>query len=38
MTDSTFSTTKIKKRIGFQFTNIDVTIKKYANWFIADQC
>ena len=37
MTQSTFSTTKIEKTIGFQFTDIDVTINKYANWFIADQ-
>ena len=36
MTQSTFSTTKIEKTIGFQFTDIDVTINKYANWFIAD--
>jgi nucleoside-diphosphate-sugar epimerase len=37
MTESTFSTAKIEKTLGFQFTEIDVTINKYANWFIADQ-
>ncbi|MBC8265580.1 MAG: NAD-dependent epimerase/dehydratase family protein [Flavobacteriales bacterium] len=37
MTDSAYSTTKIDNAIGFQFTDIDVTIKKYADWFIADQ-
>ena len=37
MTDSTFSTAKIEGILGFQFTDINVTIKKYANWFLADQ-
>lgn len=31
-----FSNAKIEKKIGFKFTDIDTTIKKYANWFIAD--
>ena len=37
MTDSSYSTTKIISAIDFNFTDIDVTIKKYADWFIADQ-
>ena len=37
MTESTFSTVKIEAKIGFQFTDIDITIKKYTDWFIADQ-
>lgn len=37
MTDRAYSSDKIKSILGFQFTNIDVTINKYANWFIADQ-
>ncbi len=37
MTNSRFSTTKIEKVLGHQFINIDVTIKKYADWFISDQ-
>ena len=37
MTDRTFSAAKIKEALGFQFTNIDVTINKYANWFIANK-
>ena len=37
MTKSSFSTDKIQAKIGFQFTNIDATINKYANWFISDQ-
>jgi len=36
MTSSTYNTSKIEKMINFQFTDIDVTIKKYAAWFIAD--
>jgi dihydroflavonol-4-reductase len=36
MTSSTFDTSKIEKMINFQFTDIDTTIKKYADWFIAD--
>ena len=37
MTDSSYSTTKIISAIDFNFTDIDVTIKKYADWFITDQ-
>ncbi len=37
MTNSTYTTSKIEKAIGFEFTDIDVSIKKYANWFLADQ-
>ena len=37
MTESIFSTVKIEQKLGFQFTDINITIKKYANWFIADQ-
>jgi len=37
MTESSFSASKIKSALSFQFTEIDVTIKKYANWFISDQ-
>ena len=37
MTNSSYSTTKIISAIDFNFTDIDVTIKKYADWFIADQ-
>ena len=36
MTDGTYSTEKIKKEIDFQFTEIETTIEKYANWFLAD--
>jgi hypothetical protein len=36
MTDGTYSTEKIKKEIDFQFTAIETTIQKYANWFLAD--
>jgi dihydroflavonol-4-reductase len=36
MTNSSFSTAKIKEFINFNFTDIDVTIKKYADWFIKD--
>jgi len=36
MTRSSYNTSKIEKMINFQFTNIDTTIKKYVNWFIAD--
>ena len=36
MTSSAFNTSKIEKMINFQFTDMDVTIKKYADWFIAD--
>ena len=36
MTNGTYSTTKIKSAIEFQFTDIDSTIKKYCDWFIAD--
>lgn len=37
MTNSSYTTSKIEKAIGFQFTDIDYSIKKYADWFIADQ-
>ena len=37
MTESIFSTSKIEETIEFEFTDIDSTINKYANWFIADQ-
>ena len=36
MTDGVYSTEKIKKVINFEFTSIDSTIEKYANWFLAD--
>jgi len=36
MTNSSFSTTKIKEVINFNFTDIDTTIKKYADWFLKD--
>jgi nucleoside-diphosphate-sugar epimerase len=36
MRNSSYETSKIKKMMNFQFTEIDTTIKKYANWFIAD--
>ena len=36
MTNSSFSTAKIKEFINFNFTDIDATIKKYADWFIKD--
>ncbi len=36
MMESSYSTAKIKKLISFKFTDIDATIKKYADWFIAD--
>ena len=36
MTNSAFSTAKIKEAINFNFTDIDATIKKYADWFIKD--
>mgnify|MGYP003956575361 CR=1 FL=1 len=37
MTNSAYSTVKIEDTLGFQFTDINVTINKYANWFIVDQ-
>ena len=37
MIQNTFSAAKIKEILGFQFTDIDITISKYANWFLADQ-
>lgn len=37
MTDNSYSTTKITNAIDFDFMDIDITIKKYADWFIADQ-
>ncbi len=36
MTNSTYSTAKIQEKIRFEFTNIDATIKKYADWFLKD--
>ena len=36
MTNSTYSTAKIKNAIDFNFTDMDATIKKYSDWFIAD--
>lgn len=36
MTSKSFSTAKIKEFINFNFTDIDSTIKKYADWFIKD--
>ena len=36
MTNSAYSTAKIKKTIGLEFTNIDDSIKKYADWFLKD--
>ena len=36
MTNSAYSTAKIKKKIGLEFTNIDDSIKKYADWFLKD--
>jgi nucleoside-diphosphate-sugar epimerase len=36
MISSAFSNAKIKKKIGFKFTDFDLTIKKYANWFLSD--
>ena len=37
MTQSSFSNDKIKDALSFKFTDIDHTISKYANWFLADQ-
>ena len=36
MRNSEFSNKKIQLTIGFIFTDIDTTIKKYSDWFIAD--
>jgi len=36
MKKNTYSNTKIKKTLGFKFTDINVTINKYADWFILD--
>ena len=36
MINSTYSTVKIKNAIDFNFTDMDTTIKKYSDWFIAD--
>ena len=36
MRSNTYSTKKIEAMLGYQFTDMDATIKKYANWFIAD--
>ena len=37
MSNRKFSTEKIKSALDFQFKDINDTIKKYANWFVADQ-
>ncbi len=37
MSTSTYSSAKIKEILNFKFTDIDLTINKYANWFISDQ-
>lgn len=37
MTNNKFSSDKIQKILGFQFTDINITIKKYSSWFIEDQ-
>jgi nucleoside-diphosphate-sugar epimerase len=37
MIKKSYDNTKIKEAIGFQFTTIDDTILKYANWFIETQ-
>ena len=36
MTESVYSTEKIIKTIGFIFTDIDITIKRYCDWYIKD--
>ena len=36
MTDSSYSTEKIIKTMGFIFTDIDITIKRYCDWYIKD--
>jgi len=36
MTNSSYSTEKIIKTIGFIFTDIDTTIKRYCDWYIKD--
>ena len=37
MSNRKFSTEKIKSILDFQFKDINDTIRKYANWFVADQ-
>ena len=37
MTNRMFSTKKIENTLDFKFTDINLTIKKYTEWFIADQ-
>jgi len=37
MTNKSYSSKKIKETLEFKFTDIDITIKKYADWFITDQ-
>ena len=37
MSNSSYITAKIEEKIGFKFTNINVTINKYAAWYINDQ-
>jgi len=36
MTNNSYSTEKLIKIIGFVFTDIDITIKRYCNWYIKD--
>ena len=36
MKSNTYSAKKIEALLGYQFTDMNTTIKKYANWFIAD--
>ena len=36
MTNASYSSKKIQKYLGFKFTDINITIKKYSNWFLAD--
>ena len=36
MTNSSYSTNKVIKRIGFVFTDIDITIKRYCKWYLKD--
>lgn len=37
MTTKLYSSQKIEEALQFKFTDINLTIKKYADWFIADQ-
>ena len=36
MRDHSYSAEKIKKRIGFKFTDMETTLKRYCNWYIKD--